>query len=171
VRRWGIVGVASVALTVGLTGGCSDDVADDDPPVGRPGSTADLAERLGCEETSERISVGYHVGGELRQCVIDGEWPANVHARLTPQQRAAEVRLLAMRSDYGIGSVVGPQARCPDGSVMDPVVVAGDTWIVVVSDEEGAERVMDRIGGEVQPAETSGPPISYEIPAGGFCRQ
>jgi hypothetical protein len=162
--------VACVALTVGLTGGCGDDDSDD-TPVDRRETTAELAERLGCEETSERMSVGYHVGGELRQCVIDGEWPANLHARLTPQQRAAEVRLLAMRSDYGIGSAVGPQARCPDGSVVDPVVVAGDTWIVVVSDEEGAERVMDRIGGEVQPAESSGPPISYAVPVGGFCRR
>jgi hypothetical protein len=162
--------VACVALTVGLTGGCSDDDSDD-TPVDRPASTAELAERLRCEETSERMSVGYHVGGELRQCVIDGEWPANLHARLTPQERAAEVRLLAMRSDYGFGSAVGRQARCPDGSLMDPVVVAGDTWIVVVSDEEGAERVMDRVGGEVQPAEGSGPPISYAVPHGGFCRR
>jgi hypothetical protein len=77
-----------------------------------------------------------------------------------------------MRSDPAVSPDLDlPVPRCPDGSPYDPVVVAGDTWIVVVGDDAGAEVVMDRIGGEVQRGEYHGPPISYEQPTAGFCRR
>lgn len=47
----------------------------------------------------------------------------------------------------------------PDGSHNDDVsVIAGKTWIVVVTSDRGADRVHNRLGGEIQPAHgTQGP--------------
>jgi hypothetical protein len=166
-RRWELP--LAVLACVGVVVGGSD---DRDSPADRaeevPGS-ADVAERVGCDETEP---ISGQIGADTRQCVIDGRWPVNVHASLTPQERAAGIRRLGMRSDPAVSPDLDlPVPRCPDGSPYDPVVVAGDTWIVVVGDDAGAEVVMDRIGGEVQRGEYHGPPISYEQPTAGFCRR
>jgi hypothetical protein len=167
VKRWDVP--TAVLAFVGLMVGCS---GDDDSPADRadevPGS-AELAEHIGCDEI-EPISSG--IGADTRQCVIDGQWPVNIHASLTPQERAAGITRLGMRSDPAVAPDLNlPTPRCPDGSRDDPLVVAGGTWIVVVGDEAGAEVLMDRIGGEVQRGEHHGPPISYEVPSGSFCRR
>jgi hypothetical protein len=162
-----------VLAYLGLMVGCSDDGDGPAEQADHPrlGSSADLAERVGCEETTGLRAGGIIEGGETRRCVIDGEWPANIHAGLTPYQRAAGVRLLSMRNDPEDPFFDRDALHCPDGSAMDPVVVADDTWIVVIVDEAGADRVIDRIGGEVQPPQGPGVPISYAAPDAGFCRR
>lgn len=157
--------VIGVLACFGLLAGCSD---DDGSSSRRPssagrdapsGPAAELAERIGCS-SSEPGPSGHLAGAETRSCVVDGEWPANVHAGLTPPQRAAAIRLLGYRYEPDF---------CVDGSFEDIVVVAGETWIVVVAND-AAERVVDRIGGAIQPGRP-GPPISYNQPDGGFCRR
>jgi hypothetical protein len=164
-RRWG----AAVALVCsGFVVGCSD---DGDPSDGageaQPGSATDLAERLGCEST-ERETSGRIGAAEVVSCVVDGEWPAHIYAGSTGPQRAAGLRLLGTRYAPDLPPGGG---RCPDGSLVDPVVVAGETWIVVIADEAGAQRAIDRVGGEIQAAPTSGPIVSYASPDGDFCRR
>jgi hypothetical protein len=85
-------------------------------------------------------------------------WAATIHAPLEAPGRSSALRLLASRYGNGGRDLV----PCPDGSHLDDVsVIAGETWIVVVTSDRGAERIRDRLGGEIQPADGTGPPISY----------
>jgi hypothetical protein len=74
-----------------------------------------------------------------------------------PSQRPELLRDLWLRSDPAVNEF----ARCGDGSPANPAVVAGETWVVVVSDSDGARVVISRLGGEIEPGVGAGPPVSY----------
>jgi hypothetical protein len=83
-------------------------------------------------------------------CFSDEGWTATILAPLSAGSRSTALHLLSSR--YG-----APTNPCPDGTQFDDVsVIAGDTWVVVVSRDDGADRVMERLGGELQPADGPG---------------
>jgi hypothetical protein len=76
-----------------------------------------------------------------------------------PSQRPELLRELLLRYDPAVNEF----ARCGDGSPANPAVVAGETWVVVVSDSDGARVVISRLSGEIEPGVGAGPPVSYAL--------
>jgi hypothetical protein len=148
--------VTAVAVGVSLGLGCSgDDGGRRQEPV--EGDAAELAVRLGCDRTAPGHRKGWDQERPV-ECYADEGWAATIHAPLSGPGRTSALHLLASRYGNGGRDLV----PCPDGSYLDDVsVIAGRAWIVVVTNDRGADRVVDRLGGQIQPADETGPPISY----------
>jgi hypothetical protein len=145
------IAVAAVCLAaLACSGGGDPDGGD--PP--RP--TMDEAlDALECELVDTDELEGAAGSRDGVRCDIAGTWPARVRAELSARDHADLVGALAHRYDPVLNDV-----RCADGTAVSPVVVAGNGWIVLVSDGEGARRVRDELGGRVEPGLAAGPPIS-----------
>lgn len=153
----GIRWVLATAVASSLVFGCSDDDGGESRDAEDvPEGAADLADKLGCDRTEPGMTKAWDEERSL-QCFVDEGWAATIHAPLADGTRTSALGLLEGRY-----SEPGSLVPCPDGSHLDDVsVIAGETWIVVVTDDRGAEQVLDRLGGEVQPRSDGGPPISY----------
>jgi hypothetical protein len=144
-------------VTVGLlvAAGCGISM-DEEHPDQLPlvaGDARVLAERAGCPTDQGRLihpTLGGHRGEAGYECVIDGRWSVRVVAGLREQLVDDVVSTLNQRTERDV--------RCIDGSLSNPGVVAGDDWVVFVSDHEGAQVVADRLDGEFRPNEIEGPP-------------
>jgi hypothetical protein len=147
-----VIAVAAAAL---MAWSCTDDgegKADGEQQIAPDGM--ELADRLGCDSTARGLKKGWDVERPV-ECFADEGWTATIHAPLSPGSRSTALTLL--RSRYG-----APLNPCPDGPYPNDVsVIAGEAWVVVVSRDDGADRVMERVGGELQPGDGPGPPISY----------
>lgn len=150
--RW----VLATAVTSSLVFGCTDhDGGESRDAEDVPPGAADLADKLGCDRTSPGGTKAWDEERSL-ECFVDEGWAATIHAPLARGTRTSALALLETR--YEPGSL----NPCPEGSHLEDVsVIAGETWIVVVTDDLGADQVLDRLGGELQPRTNSGPPISY----------
>jgi hypothetical protein len=150
--------LAAGALLAGCRGDDGDDRAGDRDGSAGPSAGAALVERLGCESGSFTTASG---GGwqeaDVHEChrgVL-----ARVYGSLTPEQRDAAVRLLAMETGDD-----GPAEGCAGlGYVEDLYVVAGGTWVAVVQGEDEAATAAERLDGDVQPGSITTPSVT-----GGF---
>ena len=146
--------VVAVAALVALS--CTDDKGEDgaegEEQVAFDGTQ--LAARLGCDSTGRDTKKGWDVERPVL-CYSDEGWTATIHAPLSAVSRSTALSLLAGRN-------MTPGRPCPDGTQFDDVwVIAGDTWVVVAGNDVAADRVLERLGGEIQPGDGPGPPISY----------
>jgi hypothetical protein len=143
----------AVGLLVAVGCGIS---MDEEHPDSRPlvaGDARVLAERAGCPTNEGRAmdpTTGGSRGEAGYECVIDGRWSVRVVAGLLEQRVDDVVSTLNQRTERDV--------RCVDGSLSNPGVVAGDDWVVFVSDHEGAQVVAERLDGEFRPNEIAGPP-------------
>lgn len=90
-------------------------------------------------------------GGE---CLLAGTWPTRVWADLPGHDYAFVLDRLGQRGSTN-------SYPCPIVAP-NPIVVAGDGWIVLSSDSDGADRVHDVLGGEIRSADRPGVPISIQ---------
>lgn len=156
----------AVATMVGaaLLGACSGGGDDDTPAAPAPSPSAVLAERAGCR-------YGYYTH------TLDRGWQesdvhdcqegvtARIYASLTGPERDAAVRLLSME---GSGQGGGSEDSCNDfGPGDEPLyIIAGDTWVAVVSGQQEARDVTELLDGELQPGSLDVPSDSA---SGGPC--
>jgi len=92
------------------------------------------------------------------RCLMDDTWPTRVWADLSAHDYGYVLGRLAGRASTShLGS-----DPCPNVAP-NPIVLAGDGWIVMSSDIDGANRVREILGGRLQPGDMPGIPIS--IPA------
>lgn len=146
-RRLGLAPLAVMCLSsIACSGG------DDEPA---PPTMDEALDELECTPVDPDGWEG--AAGSLNgvRCDIEGTWPARVRAELSAPDHADLVGALSDRYDASLNDF-----RCADGSISDPVLVAGDGWIVLVSDAEGARHVRDVLGGQVVPGSVAGPPVS-----------
>jgi hypothetical protein len=153
-RRTLIVVVAGAALLGGaLLGACSGDDADapaaDAPAADEPSPSAVLAEQVGCRSGSftHAPDRGWQES-DVHDCQ-EGV-TARIYASLTGPERDAAVRLLSME---GSGQGDAPADSCNDfGPGDEPLyIIAGDTWVAVVSGRQEARDAASLLDGELQP--------------------
>jgi hypothetical protein len=151
-----VVGAAYLAVAVACSG-------DSSAP---PPSTA-VPDRPTVEQALEALDCAPYDRRELRRevdgfsgvrCLMQDTWPTRVWADLPAGHYAYVLGRLAER---GSTSHLEPDP-CPYYAP-NPIVVAGDGWIVISSDIDGANRVREVLGGRLQPGDRPGIPIS--IPA------
>jgi hypothetical protein len=142
-----------VGLLVAAGCGISMDEEHPDSPPLVEGEARVLAERAGCptnEGEAIHPEIGGHSGDSGYECVIEGRWTVRVVAGMLEQVVDDAVSRLNQRRQFDI--------RCADGELSNPGVVAGDDWVVFVSNHEGAQVVAERLDGEFRPNEIAGPP-------------
>ena len=131
-----------------------------------PPSTA-VPDRPTVEQALDALDCAPYDRRELRKevdgfsgvrCLMEDTWQTCVWADLPAADYGHVLVRLAQR---GSTSHLGPDP-CPYVAP-NPIVVAGDGWIVISSDLDGATRVREVLGGRMQPGDQPGTPIS--IPA------
>jgi hypothetical protein len=144
------------ACSDGGSGGSGEDPGDDAPVAVEPSPSAVLAERMGCRSGffTHAPDRGWQEA-DVHDC--SDNVTARIYASLTVPQRDAAVRLLAMEAaEQGDG----PDDGCVDFGPYHPelYVIAGDTWVAVVSGREADRDAAVRLDGELQPG-------SLDVPA------
>jgi hypothetical protein len=142
--------VGAVLLGTVVLGACSgggdDDNSSADPAAG---PSAVLAEQLGCRSGSfmhdpER---GWQEA-DVHDC--RDRVTARIYGSLTVPERDAAVRLLSMESS-GQGDAADDSCNDFGARHEDLYIVAGDTWVAVVSGQQKARDAASVLDGELQP--------------------
>jgi hypothetical protein len=152
-NRLAVLVVVALGGTV-LLGACSGG-GDDTPADSDASNSAVLAERMGCRSGSyvHDPDRGWQEA-DVHDC-RDG-MTARIYGSLTVPERDAAVRLLSMESSDQSGDV---EDSCSDFGPSDEelYIVAGDTWVAVVSGQQDARDAADLLGGELQPGSLDAP--------------
>ena len=147
----------AVCLLVAVAAACSGDSSAPPPSTAVP-------DRPTVEQALEALDCALYDRRELRRevdgfsgvrCLMADTWPTRVWADLSAHDYGYVLGRLAQR---GSTDHLG-RDPCPT-LAPNPIVVAEDGWIVISSDIDGANRVHEVLGGEIQPGDRPGIPIS-----------